>query len=298
MNVITNPASDAILGPSKHILFVEGDSQKSIDPAVLDVLFEDQPTPITIKYLGSSFHIKSAAQALVSSHPHYYFLIDRDHHEDGDINACWRSFYDSAKYNLLIWRKREIENYFLDPDYLSQSGYLKVTHDQLKRKILQLSQERLYLDVANQVIVSIREECKENWIEKFNNPSIFKRREVALDKLLNISNFLEHPQNISTLCSKEKIEQSFNQKLEFMTGGKAELEYGSGRWLDLIQGKPVFSQVINTCFKVLDDVERKALNGSEKMTYIAKSLLRRAPNNQPADFRALKQLICQRMALS
>ncbi|MDR1921929.1 MAG: hypothetical protein LBS31_09365 [Candidatus Adiutrix sp.] len=295
INVRLEPDSDEVSGLSKHILYVEGDSQKSFDPSVLDVLFEDQPTPITIKWLGPSFHIKSAAQALAASHPHYYFLIDRDHHQDSIIDDCWNCFPDPAKYNLLIWRKREIENYFLDPDYLSQSTHLKVTFEELKQKILQTAQARLYLDVANQVIVSIREECKETWIEKFSNLNDFKSPDDALAKLLNASNFSDHSKQTATLCGHEEIKQRFNQSLNCLTGGKAKLEYGSGRWLDLIQGKPVLSQVINTCFKVCD-AEGKQIAGSAKMTYVARSLLRQAPNNQPRDFRNLKQLICQCMA--
>jgi len=296
MNVVTNPAPDAVKGPSGHILFVEGDSQNSIDPAVLDILFEDQPTPITIQHLGPSFHVKSAAQALASSHPHYYFLIDRDHHhQDRFIDDCWNHFPNPAKYNLLIWRKREIENYFLDPDYLALSPHLISNAEDLKEKILRFSQTRLYLDAANQVIVSIREEFKEHGINIFKNPSDFKTRDEALAKILGLPNFSDFASKAFQISGNDEIEQRFNQSLDDLTGGKAIIEYGSGRWLDLIQGKPVLSQVINVCFRV-DDVDGNQLAGAEKITYVAKSLLKQAAHCQPRDFQILKRLICQRLA--
>ncbi|MDL2275525.1 hypothetical protein LJC22_05325, partial [Desulfosarcina sp. OttesenSCG-928-G10] len=74
-----------------------------------------------------------------------------------------------------------------------------------------------------------------------------------------------------------------------------QLAYGSGQWLSLIQGKPVLSQVINTCFEVKDSTGQP-LVGSDKTTYIAKSLLKDDSVELPHDFIDLKQLICQRMA--
>ena len=52
-------------------------------------------------------------------HPTYYFLIDRDHHDIDFINRSWYNFPDPNTHNLLIWRKREIENYFLEPNWLN-----------------------------------------------------------------------------------------------------------------------------------------------------------------------------------
>jgi hypothetical protein len=58
------------------------------------------------------------AHALYQYHHDYYFLIDRDHHNDEEIEQYWEKFPDESTDNPLIWRRREIENYFLIPEYL------------------------------------------------------------------------------------------------------------------------------------------------------------------------------------
>lgn len=165
----------------RHVLFVEGRGNDSLDPQIIGVLFDGK---IRIEPLGASFSVKSVAEALYPFHPTYYFLIDRDHHHDDDfINQCWHNFPDPETHNLLIWKYREIENYFLDPDYLMCSDFVKVSKKVLENKIKQFCQERLYLDAANHVIVSIREKLKQTWIQKFTNPSDFKSREQAIGNL-------------------------------------------------------------------------------------------------------------------
>jgi len=103
----------------QHVLFVEGKDRSSVDPKILGELFGTDT--IKIEPLGPSYSIKSVAQALYSYHPTYYFLIDRDHHDDDFVAQCWNHFPDPDKYNLLVWKRREIENYFLDPNYLFPS---------------------------------------------------------------------------------------------------------------------------------------------------------------------------------
>ncbi len=102
----------------QHVLFVEGEGGDSVDPTVLNELFEQR---IRIEPLGSSYFVRSVAEALFSCHPTYYFLIDRDHYADEYVDRCWNSFPDPEKHNLLVWRRREIENYFLEPEYLGKS---------------------------------------------------------------------------------------------------------------------------------------------------------------------------------
>lgn len=93
---------------ARHTLFVEGSSDEAIDPQVLDKLLGD--VTIQIKTLGPSSHIRSVAEALHKHHPYYYFLIDRDHHNDIEVERCWERFPDISTCNLLIWRRRELEN--------------------------------------------------------------------------------------------------------------------------------------------------------------------------------------------
>ena len=111
----TRIRSEDVRLQGQHILFVEGSDKESVDPKVLNELFSRR---VRIEPLGPSFSVGSVAEALQPNHPTYYFLIDRDHYDGSFIDKCWNNFSDPDTNNLLIWRRREIENYFLDPKYL------------------------------------------------------------------------------------------------------------------------------------------------------------------------------------
>lgn len=272
----------------QHVLFVEGNDANALDPTVLKELL-----PIRIEPLGASFSIKSVAEALRPHHPNYYFLIDRDHHKIDFINHCWDNFPDSDTHNLLIWKRRELENYFLEPDYLVQSQFCQVKKDELEQQILQFANKRLFLDAANHVIVSIREELKENWIEKFSNPDEFSSKEIALEKLKRTNKFEQHRTNVSNKVSTEEVERRFCECLELMTRGQDQLDFGRGDWLDMVQGKSVLTQVINSGSFQVRTLDGTALQGSEKLNEVVKDLLRK--DEQPSDFVELKRLITKRI---
>lgn len=276
----------------QHVLFVEGKDRNSVDPKVLDELFDQS---IRIEPLGASFSVRSVAEALFSYHPTYYFLIDRDHHENDFINNCWGNFPDPTTHNLLVWRRREIENYFLDPTYLFQSRFCTVSQVELERKVLQFANERLYLDVANHVVTSIREELKRNWIQKFSNHTEFPSKETALQKLKNANEFDDHRTNVDQKVSADEIERRFHEFFVTMTGGQEQLSFGTGEWLGMVQGKKVLSQVINSgCFQVRT-ADGAPLNGREKLNEVVKDLLQKDASVQPADFAELKRLIVNRV---
>ncbi|NOQ23465.1 MAG: hypothetical protein GQ565_12570 [Candidatus Aegiribacteria sp.] len=277
----------------KHVLFVEGCGSDSFDSEVISELFDWK---IRIEPLGSSYSINSVAEALHPFHPTYYFLIDRDHHhDDNKVDYYWENFPDPQTHNLLIWKYREIENYFLEPAYLEESDFLNVNIDTLEKKIIEFCQQRLYLDVANYVIVSIREELKRNWIRIFSNPSDFSSRDLALGMLKNAGEFEAFRNEVGTAIDHDEITRCFDDIFDIMTDGSECLEFGKGKWLEMIGGKRVFSQVINsTCFKVVD-LEGSLLHGKDKINQVAKNLLRKNISKQPDDFKKLKTLILDRL---
>ncbi len=285
---VTGIRPEEVRHQAQHVLFVEGNDENALDPTVLKELL-----PIRIEPLGASFSIKSVAEALYPYHDTYYFLIDRDHHDNDFINRCWDNFPDSDTHNLLIWKRRELENYFLEPDYLVQSQFCQVEKDELEQQILQFANKRLFLDAANHVIVSIREELKENWIEKFSNPDEFSSKEVALEKLKRTNKFEQHRTNVSNKVSTEEVERRFYECLELMTDGQDQLDFGRGDWLDMVQGKSVLTQVINSGSFQVRTLDGTALQGSEKLKETVKDLLRK--DEQPADFVELKRLITKRI---
>ena len=104
-----------------------------MDPKILNTLLPDE---IRIELLGPSFSVKSVAEALHKHHTTYDFLIDRDHHDDEFVDRCWKEFPNPDTHNLLVWRHREIENDFLDPEYLSCSQYCRATEEFLSTQIV------------------------------------------------------------------------------------------------------------------------------------------------------------------
>ena len=291
LSVKTGIRPEEVRHQAQHVLFVEGSDENALDPTVLKELFDP---PLRIEPLGASFSVKSVAEALHPHHPTYYFLIDRDHHDNDFIDRCWCNFPDPDTHNLLIWRRREIENYFLEPNYLVQSQFCQIEEDNLERQILQFANKRLFLDAANYVVISIREELKENWIEKFSNPDEFSSKEMALEKLKRANEFEQHRTSVENKVSVEEVERRFCECLAAMTSNQEQLAYGRGNWLDMVQGKKILSQVINSgSFQQVKAADGKVLQGREKINEVVKDLL--GKYDQPADFEKLKRLITRRI---
>ena len=89
ISVKTGIRAEEVRFQAQHVLFVEGRGKNSVDPNVLDGLLNRS---IRIEPLGPSFSIQSAAQALFSFPPTYYFLIDRDHYDNNFAEQCWGIF--------------------------------------------------------------------------------------------------------------------------------------------------------------------------------------------------------------
>lgn len=278
---------------AKHVLFVEGDREDSFDVKVLEALFDP---PITISPLGPSYSVKSVAQALHPYHPAYYFLIDRDpHHDDAYVERCWTNFPDPDTHNLLVWRRRELENYFLDPSYLLNSSFCRVSEAELTEKLVELVSRRLYLDTANWVLIDIRERQKRKWIEMFKESEDLATPEIALERLKSRSEFAERIANVEESVSAEELERIFAETLQKMTGDDVEIALGRGAWIEMIQGKKVFAQLVHSaCFGVRTR-DGTTLQGRAKSQEIVKDLLRKEPTIQPPDFVELRSLIQRRV---
>ena len=294
VSIKTDIDSDEVRRQGQHVLFVEGTGSDAIDPQILRALLP-VALPLQIEPLGASFSIKSVAEALHPFHKNYYFLIDRDHHDDEFVDHCWDNFPNHETNNLLVWKRREIENYFLDPEYLFKSRYCQVEKETLERNVIQFSSDRLFLDAVNHVVISVREELKRNWIEKFSNPSEFDSEENALRKLLKANEFNEHRSEIGRMVSEEELRNRFESILEKMTGGSEQVCLDQGEWPKLVQGKKVLSQVVNSqCFRV-PTTNGNELKSKEKLDEVVKNLLMANDEYLPEDFIALRDLIVNRV---
>lgn len=294
MKVQTAVSAEAFKQKDKHRLFVEGSGPNALDPLVMKELFKDR---IDVKALGASSNIRCAAESLYPHDPHSYFLIDRDHHDDEVVEAHWNNFPDPAKYNLLIWRRKELENYFLIPEYLYNSAYIAVSKDELMGCIIAASQRRLFIDAANKVVVGIREQLKENWIDIFTAVEEFATKDAAIEKLRNTPEFSAHPDKISERLTPSLIAALFEAMLEKLTGGCAVLEYDSGQWLELLSGKKIYASIVQQCFKVKAP-DNRLLQGKLREKLVATELLQQDLSKQPADFQQLHHLIISKLGQS
>lgn len=286
MKVKTNFDAGNINFGGDYVLFVEGE-EDSIDVAVLG-----QYLNITVKPLGASMHVRSASQALHSSCPNYYFLIDRDHYDDQEVEKYWANFPNADTPNLLIWRRKELENYFIDPNYLIQSSYLVSgkTIDDIRQRVVKAARPLAYMAAANRVIVSVREQLKKKWIELFTDPMCFLDAESALKKLLANRAFAEHSAHVSSLINKLSLERQFNDALDLLVGKNGKLTWGEGQWVNLLPAKSIMNSVLGSSLFRVKDRNRRVLNGNEKVYEIIKELL--SPGKDvPADFRELERLI-------
>lgn len=277
---------------ARFTLFVEGNSDDGLDPQVLGALLDD--TGVRIKPLGRCFQVAAAAYALHVPHPEFLFLIDRDYQRDEDVEESWQRFPDPGGGNLLIWRRRELESYFLIPDYLGLSPFLACSRAELERRILRQAQDRVFMDAANRVIVTLREEMRANWIETFGNPQGFATRQAALARLLACPEFADKMNEDRRRLSSDWLQNRFAENLELLCDGADPLEFGRGRWLELMCAKPILKQVINTCFRVPGS-QGVLLQGHLRERQVVRDLLRMPLDQQPDDFRELRRLIAERV---
>ncbi len=279
---------------ARHTLFVEG-SKSSIDPQALDIFFKEKEINIRVEPLAHSLNVRTVAQALYPYHHDYYFLIDRDHHNDEIVESCWNNFPDENTHNLLIWRRREIENYFLIPEYLARSPYRKCSLEKLQQCIRETASKRVFLDIANIVILHLRAELKKDWIEPFKDTGTtgFGRRDKALAKLMEKHETAKQTCDVLEQLREYPISDRFNEAIDKFFGGQDELEFGYGSWLEMIRGKHVLRIVIDKCFRV-KDATGTYLQGDERCMEVVKSLLKLPLEDQPRDFNELYKLISTR----
>ncbi len=281
----------------EHTLFVEGNKDEALDPTVIGILLSKFKRKLKVEPLGSSLDLRSAAQALHKYHPNYYFLIDRDHCDDATVENFWKNFPVPDTPNLLVWRRRELENYFIIPDYLEKthrSENISFSPEEVRQAILEQARLRLYLDAANQVIIGIRETLKANWIKAFRSMSDFQSREAALRHLTDRPEWSSQELKTSQLLAPANLAEEFHRILHELTGGRDPIEFGTGLWLERLRGKEILPTVINRCCQVRAD-NGSFLQGDERLKEVAKTLVGLPLHQQPQDFQDLHALM-QRVA--
>jgi len=277
---------------AQHKLFVEGKDSQEIDPIVIkELLDNNELTAVGVSTMGGCDHVRSAAQALIYEYPCYYFLIDRDEQIQETVDKSWQSFPNPDEYNMLIWHKRELENYFIDPDYLEKSSFLKPEVN-IRQHILDECNRWIFLDAANLTLYSIsRKLPKFLPMPHFKNRNEFGNQNEGWIKLENLSTSINDIKtSVTTNLKTETINQLYLGFIEELSGGTIPLQYGSGAWLARMSGKQIFRTISNQCFLVLD-LEGNIVKGKEQNKAIARELVKLPLQQQPEDFQQLVSLL-------
>lgn len=284
-----------VLQNARHTLFVEGKDNQEIDAVVIqELLNANGLTAIEVQTMGSCDNVRSAAQALIAAHPSYYFLIDRDDQDQASVDSSWIKFPDPTAYNKLIWRKRELENYFIAPAYLSQSQFLKPDAD-VKQRILTECNRRLFLDSANLTLYALSRELRKPLaIRHFANPDLFKNECDGLSQLGQLSQFAAKTTELAANLTESRINGIYSDFVQALSGGVFPLQYGTGTWLERMSGKEVFRVIANECFQV-KDAAGIVLTGKAQNKQIAKQLAKLPLAQQPTDFQELVALLNRRL---
>lgn len=278
-------ASSEVEQGSSRVLFVEGEAN-SLDYILMSRVFTD----VKVRAIGPSSNIKAAAKAFSNVHPSYFFVVDRDHQEDSFVEETWNKF-KAGESNLVIWRKKEIENYFLNPTMLCSSEFILegVTEEHIRERIEAYAKANIYMFAANRVIIRLREELKHQWIELYDKKEDFPDKEAALYKLMHNDKIQNKPTEVKGLFST--IEALFESELGFMVGEDGDLQWGKGKWLELMPGKKILHELLNdTKLFIVSGNGGRKVEGNRKRQEILARLLSK-PENWPDDFVQLKNII-------
>jgi hypothetical protein len=277
---------------AQHKLFVEGKDNQEIDPIVIKELLDNNNlTAVSVSTMGGCDNVRSAAQALMKEYPSYYFLIDRDDQDQETVDRSWQSFPNPDEYNMLIWHKRELENYFIDPDYIKKSPRLKPQIN-IEQRILDECNLRIFLDAANLTLYSIKRELGKTFpIRHFKNPDEFIDQNSGIVKLEGLAAAMnDRTISVATVLEKEAVNQQYIEFIQELSGGTVPLQYGAGSWLERMSGKEIFRAIANQYFEV-KSLQGQIVTGKEKNKIIAKELTRLPLAQQPADFQRLVSLL-------
>lgn len=274
----------------RHTLWVEGNAD-GFDEQVLRALFTHHGPTLQIRSLGPCWKITAAAEALSHGHPDYYFLIDRDHQAEDEVNRSWELFPDPAHTNLLIWTRRELESYFIDPDLLARSSYLKKSAD-LTRVLVNEARRHLWRDALNHVLVTTRHALYKTGIEQTDVP--VEDRTHAIQAIREARWRRDVAALADENCREETLIQRLDRRVDELTGGSGTIQLGFGSWMRQMGAKAIFKELINKCF-ALRGASGRPVQGRELEIAVARELVSLDRSTLPEDFTRLIDVLTRRV---
>lgn len=291
MKVNVGGEAERVLQSAQHRVFVEGSQDEEIDPVVIrELLRNNGLSQIDVRPMGGCDHVRSAAQALIHDHPSYYFLVDRDDQDHDTVEQSWSNFPNPDTHNMVIWRKRELENYFIAPDYIERSSFLKLPIANIRQRILDECNRRIFLDAANLTLSALKRGIRKQFPSDFSDPTQFQT-EADGARQLETSPGLEDQRRLAAgLFEKDAVNGIYSGFVRELSDRRLPLEYGSGTWLERMSGKEIFHSIAGLCFRV-PAADGRILLGKVQNNEIAKELLALPLDQQPDDFQHLFRLL-------
>ena len=176
-------------------------------------------TQVEVQPMGGCDNVRSAAQALIYHHPSYYFIIDRNVQDQETVEHSWANFPNPETHNMLIWRKRELENYFINPDYIKNSSFLKVTEEKLREKIINECNHRIFLDAANLTLRKLHREAIRPFPKDFSDPKQFSSEAEGVRQLEMLPTLEEKRHTFANLFAKDAIKEIYSDFVRDLSGG-------------------------------------------------------------------------------
>ena len=263
-----------------HRLLVEGEFDKIFMTALLE-------KKIVCDVMGSRNVLTKAAQALHRIAPHLFFLIDRDHHTDEYVAGNWAKFPDPDEANLLIWRRKELENYLIEPSFFCCAQGITASDAEVTKHLVELAQSRVYYEAARLTLSQFRSQLdKETMNETANFTNSLKQHSNQAKSVEYLNGFIENHGTKQVLMnhSPDEVTKIYQSWLDQLIGDNSCVTYGAGEWLNLMQGKPLFELLFKEFYN------SKAVNPNDRYREFSRDLLQSA-GLIPHDLIKVKQMI-------
>lgn len=271
---------------ARHVLFVEG-GPEGLDVTVLRAL-----TELRVEGLGACNFVESVARAMREFHPEYWFIRDRDDLDDDVVAETWASFPDPARDNLLVWRRKELESYFLEPAWLAQSRYLRsaATIPAIERWIADEAGKSIWIEAAKSVFLWMRSQARAEASARWSPGDLggLPRDQVAR-RLMTLPSIAALAGPRGCEIDEATVQRRFDQTADLLTGGQTPLAWGAGRWRDLVSAKALLNATVHRWFTVPNvAAPGRHLQGREATRLVALDLLSNHQEHMPADFVELR----------
>ena len=292
-----------IAAGNERVLFVEGHDELSFDPHALSALLG--ASDVHVIPVGGCENVMAAVHALswegapqqVIEGAEFYSVIDRDHLPNAEVEPLWTDG-PLARGPHLVWRRHEFENYFLEPEFITQSEYFrggKAGVAGLQQSLVKAASARVFLDAANLVIKELRS-AWQRWDPRLAE---FQPSEAPFDDaasaeaaLLGGRPYATVLEDAAATLSPEWLRGRLHDNLAMLFGTTkfGRLRAGKGEWHQRMEGSGLLGAVLSPRFFRIPASDGKPLQGKPLMRHIAAELLRRFDELpvKPQDFVELR----------